>query len=83
MSESLSSQRSGAQLTVVTDCLIRQACGDDPVVIAEARKQLVSRVTAMRDCCHPDQNRRTATQKSLSSRSSLGRGCRRFRTESC
>src|SRR6266853_1630638 len=32
---------------------------------------------------HPDQNRRTATQKSLSSRSSLGRGRRRFRTASC
>src|SRR6267378_7088961 len=31
-----------------------------------------SGVTAMRDCCHPDQNRRTATQKSLSNRSSLG-----------
>ncbi len=43
----------------------------------------VSGVTAMRDCCHPDQNRRTATQQSLSSRSSLGRGCRRFRTASC
>jgi hypothetical protein len=40
----------------------------------------VSGVTAMRDFCHPNQNRRTAMQKSLSSRFSLGRGCRRFRT---
>jgi len=47
------------------------------------QRTTVSGVTAMRDRCHPDQNRRTATQKSLSSRSSLGRRCRRFRTASC
>lgn len=47
------------------------------------QRTTVSGVTAMRDCSHPDQNRRTATQKSLSSRFSLGRGCRRFRTASC
>src|ERR1700732_5245640 len=29
------------------------------------QRTTVSGVTAMRDCCHPDQNRRTATQKSL------------------
>jgi hypothetical protein len=28
------------------------------------QRTTVSGVTAMRDCCHPDQNRRTATQKS-------------------
>jgi hypothetical protein len=36
-----------------------------------------------RDCRHPDQNRRTATQKSLSSKSNLGPGCRRFSAASC
>src|SRR5712664_3905095 len=50
---------------------------------ALCQRTTVSGVTTMRDCCHPDQNRRTATQKSLSTRSSLGRGCRRFRTASC
>ena len=50
---------------------------------ALCQRTTVSGVTTMRDCCHPDQNRRTATQKSLSSRSNLGRGCRRFRTASC
>src|SRR6266699_2995677 len=44
------------------------------------QRTTVSGVTTMRDCCHPDQNRRTATQKSLSSTSNLGRGCRRFST---
>src|SRR5258708_8273616 len=39
------------------------------------QRTTVSGVTAIRDCCHPDQNRRTATQKSLSTRASLGRGC--------
>ncbi len=29
------------------------------------QRTTVSGVTAMRDCCDPDQNRRTATQKSL------------------
>ena len=47
------------------------------------QRTTVSGVTAMSDCCHGDQNRRMATQKSLSSRSSLGRGCRCFRTASC
>ena len=42
---------------------------------ALCQRTTVSGVTTMRDCCHPDQDRRTATQKSLSSRSSLGRGC--------
>jgi len=50
---------------------------------ALCQRTTVSGVTAMRDRCHPDQNRRMATQKSLSSRSNLGRGCRRFRTVSC
>ena len=43
----------------------------------------VSGVTMMRDSFHPDQNRRTATQKILSKRRSLRRGCRRFSTASC
>jgi cytosine/adenosine deaminase-related metal-dependent hydrolase len=47
------------------------------------QRTTVSGVTTRRDCCHPDQSRRTATQKSLSSRSDLGRGCRRFSTASC
>ena len=50
---------------------------------ALCQRTTVSGVTTMRDCCHPDQNRRTATQKSLSSRPNLGRGCRRFSTASC
>src|SRR5258706_9762769 len=50
---------------------------------ALCQRTTVSGVTAMRDCCHPDQNRRTATQNSLSSKSNLCRGCRRFRTASC
>src|SRR5580704_1714405 len=50
---------------------------------ALCQRTTVSGVTTMRDCCHADQNRRTATQKSLSSRSNLGRGCRRFSTASC
>lgn len=43
----------------------------------------VSGVTTIKDCFHPDQNRRTATQKSLSSAPILGLGCRRFSTASC
>src|SRR6266481_762717 len=50
---------------------------------ALCQRTTVSGVTTMRDCCHLDQNRRTATQKSFSSRSNLGRGCRRFSTASC
>ena len=38
----------------------------------------VSGVATISDCFHPDQNRRTATQKSLSTRPMLGLGCRRF-----
>src|ERR1700730_18062031 len=34
-------------------------------------------------CFHPDQKRRTTTQKSLSKGPRLGRGCRRFSTASC
>ena len=37
----------------------------------------------MRDCFHPDQNRRVTTQKSMSSMRSLGLGCLRFSTVSC
>ena len=36
----------------------------------------------MRACFHPDQNRRTKTQKSLSRRPMLGRRCQRFSTAS-
>src|SRR5208337_2359409 len=43
----------------------------------------VSGVTTMRACVHFDQNRCMATQKSLSNRFRLGRGCRRFSTASC
>src|SRR5216684_4000806 len=44
------------------------------------QRTTVSGVTTMRACFHPDQNRRTMTQKSLSSRLMLGRRCRRFST---
>src|ERR1700694_4793034 len=47
------------------------------------QRTTVSGVTTMRACFHPDQNRRTTTQKSLSSRPMLGRRCRRFSTASC
>jgi len=40
-------------------------------------------VTMMRCCFQADQNRRAITQKSLSKRPRLGRGCRRFTTASC
>jgi hypothetical protein len=50
---------------------------------ARCHRTTVLGVTTMSACLHSDQNRRTATQKSLSSKSSLGRGCRRFRTVSC
>jgi hypothetical protein len=50
---------------------------------ARCHRTTVSGVTTIRDCFHPDQNRRTATQKSLSSRPILGLGCRRFSTASC
>ena len=43
----------------------------------------VSGVTTISDGFHPDQNRRKATQKTLSSRPILGFGCRRFSTASC
>src|SRR5216683_6143758 len=43
------------------------------------QRTTVSGLTAMRDCCHPNQNRRTATYENLSSRASLGRGGPRFR----
>src|SRR5258708_5970262 len=47
------------------------------------QRTTVSGVTTMRACFHPDQNRRTTTQKSLSSGPMLGRRCRRFSTASC
>jgi hypothetical protein len=50
---------------------------------ALCQRTTVSGVTTMSACLHSDQNRRTATQKSLSSKSSLGRGRRRFRAASC
>ena len=39
---------------------------------ARCHRTTVSGVTTMRDCFHTDQNRRTATQKSLSNRPILG-----------
>src|ERR1700693_2021116 len=47
------------------------------------QRTTVSGVTTRRASFHPDQNRRTTTQKSLSSRPRLGRRCRRFSTASC
>jgi hypothetical protein len=73
--------------TIVTDDeeAIEHAEGDrrNSGEVHRGRRATVSGVTAIRDCCHPDQNRRMATQKSFSSSSSLGRGCRRFRRASC
>ena len=50
---------------------------------ARCQRTTVSGVTTMRACFHPDQNRLTATQKSLSAIDSRGLGCPRFRTASC
>ena len=50
---------------------------------ALCQRTTVSGVTTMRDCFHPDQNRRVTTQKSMSSMRSLGLGCLRFSTVSC
>src|ERR1700730_6286883 len=47
------------------------------------QRATVSGVTTMRARFHPDQNRRTTTQKNLSSRPRLGRRCRRLSTASC
>ena len=50
---------------------------------ARCHRTTASGVTTISDCFHPDQNRRTATQKILSSGPILGLGCRRFSTASC
>ena len=50
---------------------------------ARCQRTTVSGVTTKSACFQPDQQRRTISQKSLSSNSSLGRGWRRFSTESC
>src|SRR5713226_955045 len=50
---------------------------------ALCQRTTVSGVTTMRDCFHPDQNRRVTTQKSMSSMRSLGLGCLRFSTVRC
>jgi len=50
---------------------------------ARCQRTMVSGVTMMRECFQADQTRRAITQKSLSKRSRLGRGCRRFSTTSC
>ena len=47
------------------------------------QRTAVSGVTMRRDCFQADQTRRATTQKSLSKLPRLGRGWRRFRTESC
>ena len=47
------------------------------------QRTTVSGVTMMRDSFQADQTRRAMTQKSLSKRPRLGRGCRRFSTASC
>ena len=50
---------------------------------ARCQRTTVSGVTTMRASFHPDQNRLTVTQKSLSTNASRGRGRRRFKTASC
>ena len=47
------------------------------------QRTTVSGVTMMRDSFQADQTRRAMTQKSLSKRPRLGRGCRRFSTARC
>jgi len=47
------------------------------------QRTTVSGVTMIKDCFQADQTRRAITQKSLSKRPRLGRGCRRFSTASC
>src|ERR1700741_2088939 len=50
---------------------------------ARCQRTTVSGVTMRRDCFQPDQTRRATTQKTRSKLLRLGRGRRRFRTESC
>jgi hypothetical protein len=50
---------------------------------ARCQRTTVSGVTMRRDCFQPDQTRRATTQKTRSRVLRLGRGRRRFRTESC
>ena len=50
---------------------------------ARCHRTTVSGVTMIKACFHPDQNRQTATQKSLSKMLRSGRGRRRFSTASC
>jgi hypothetical protein len=63
--------------------------GDQPPVHTKARKPVrcqrttVSGVTRMRESFQADQTLRAVTKKSLSSRPSIGRGCRRFSVTSC
>ena len=50
---------------------------------ARCQRTTVSGVTMVRECLQADQSRPATTQKSLSKRLTLGRGCRRFSTASC
>src|ERR1700680_1622918 len=50
---------------------------------ALCQRTTVSGVTTMRDCFHPDQNRRVATQKKMSSMRGLGFGGLGFSTVRC
>src|SRR5580692_1768213 len=47
------------------------------------QRTTVSGVTMSRECFQSDQTRRATTQKSLSMRLRVGRGCRRFSVKSC
>ncbi len=47
------------------------------------QRTTVSGVTRMRESFQADQTLRAITQKSLSSRPRIGRGCRRFSVTSC
>ena|ERR1700733_14468280 len=47
------------------------------------QRKTVSGVTMIRDRFHAGQTRRAITQKSLSKRPNLGRGCRRYSVTSC
>ena len=54
-----------------------------PETVVRWHRATVSGVTTIRASFHPDQNRLTVTQKSLSTNASRGRGRRRFKTASC
>lgn len=79
----INSQTSLDVCLLPTRILTREISLQYELKLVRCHRTTVSGVTMMRACFHPDQNRRTATQKSLAKRLRPGRGRRRFSTASC